>query len=319
MKSNQKQLMRNYSPQTNFYSLQNTAAILGIVVLYFLVSYLLVGFKTDQVILAGIFCLAYFGTITSRKFIIGFSIFIVYWILFDYMKAFPNYNFNTVHIMQLHNAEQALFGIHQNNTVITPNEFWLTHTSTFLDVMAGIFYLCWIPVPMAFAAYLFFTDKKTFLHFALTFVLVNMIGFVIYYVYPAAPPWYVQKYGAFFIAHTPGNSAGLQRFDDFFNAGIFKSIYAKGSNVFAAMPSLHSSYPLIVFYYGLKKKMGWFNIIFAIVMVGIWFAAVYTSHHYVLDVIAGITCAAAGILFFQKILLPAAPVKKFIQHYLIKI
>ena len=159
----------------------------------------------------------------------------------------------------------------------------------------------WIPVPMAFAAYLFFTDKKIFLQFSLTFVLVNMIGFIIYYVYPAAPPWYVQKYGAFFIAHTPGNSAGLQKFDDYFNAGIFKSIYAKGSNVFAAMPSLHSSYPLIVFYYGLKKKMGWVNIIFAIVMVGIWFAAVYTSHHYVLDVIAGITCAAAGILFFQKI------------------
>ncbi len=311
--------MRYYSPKTNFYSLQNTAAIFGIVVLYFMLSFVLVGFKTDQLVLAGIFCLAYFSTITSRKFIIGFSIFIVYWILFDYMKAFPNYTFNAVHIMQLHNAEEAIFGIHQNGATITPNEFWLTHTSTFLDVLAGIFYLCWIPVPLAFAAYLFFTDKKIFLQFSLTFVLVNMIGFIIYYVYPAAPPWYVQKYGAVFIAHTPGNSAGLQRFDDFFNAGIFKSIYAKGSNVFAAMPSLHSSYPLIVFYYGLKKKMGWFNIIFAIVMVGIWFAAIYTSHHYVLDVLAGITCAATGIIFFQKVLLPAAPVKKFLKFYLAKI
>ena len=30
-------------------------------------------------------------------------------------------------------------------------------------------------------AYLFFKDKEQFLHFSLTFVLVNMIGFIIYY------------------------------------------------------------------------------------------------------------------------------------------
>ena len=311
--------MINTRSRTNFYSLKNAAVIFFIVALYFLLSFLLIGFKTDQLVLSGIFCAAYFSTAVSRKFIIAFSIFIVYWIIFDYMKAFPNYNYSQVHILQLHDAEKAIFGIHQNGITITANEFWLLHHNSFLDVLTGIFYLCWIPVPLAFATYLFFKDKKIFLEFSLTFVLVNMIGFIIYYVYPAAPPWYIQKYGGSFFAHTPGNSAGLQRFDDFFNAGIFKSIYAKGSNVFAAMPSLHSAYPLIVLYYGIKKKSGWVNIIFAVVMVGIWFAAVYNSHHYILDVMAGITCAFTGIIFFQKVLLKTVPVKKFLQFYLSKI
>jgi hypothetical protein len=29
--------------------------------------------------------------------------------------------------------------------------------------------------------------------------------------------------------------------------------------------------------------------------LGIWFAAVYSSHHYVLDVLAGIACGLAGL------------------------
>ena len=305
--------------RADFYSSKNIATIFCIVVFYLLLSFFLIGFKTDQLILAGIFCVAWFSNAVSRKFIIGFSIFIVYWIIFDYMKAFPNYAFQKVNILQLYNAEKSFAGIHENGTIQTPNEFWLHHTATFLDVLCGFFYLCWIPVPLAFAAWLFFKDKKIFLQFSLTFVLVNMIGFIIYYVYPAAPPWYFQKYGAVFNAATPGNSAGLQRFDTYFNAGIFNSIYAKSSNVFAAMPSLHSSYPPIVLYYGIQKKMGWINIVFAIIMIGIWFAAIYTSHHYVLDVLAGIACSITGIFVFKKIIIKTAPVKKFLHFYLTKI
>jgi membrane-associated phospholipid phosphatase len=230
------------------------------------------------------------------------------------MKAFPNYRFNTVHIGDLYDAEKTLFSI--GTEKVTPNEFWITHQSNFLDVLTGIFYLCWIPVPLAFAAYLFFKDKKLFLHFSLTFVLVNFIGFIIYYTYPAAPPWYIQLHGNNFIAGTPGNTGGLLRFDNFFGVNVFKNLYAKSSNVFAAMPSLHSSYPLIVLYYGLKKKVGTaMSIVFAAVMMGIWFAAVYTSHHYLLDVFAGILCAVIGIVFFQNFLLKKDFFNKLLQKY----
>lgn len=311
--------MTTFRYKTNFYSIKNIGIIAGIVLMYFLLSFLLIGFKTDQLVLAFIFCLAYFGSPDSRKFIIAFSIFIVYWIIFDYMKAFPNYKYTAVHLSQLHNIELSFFGFHQNGKLITPNEYWLAHKNTFLNVLTGIFYLCWIPVPLAFASFLFVKDKTLFLHFAISFVLVNMIGFIIYYVYPAAPPWYFQKFGDNFIAQTASDPAGLQQFDAYFNAGIFKAIYAKGSNVFAAMPSLHSSYPVIVLYYGIKKRMGWVNLIFVIVMLGIWFAAVYNSHHYVLDVLAGIVCALLSIFIFQKLLLKTKWFNFFLANYRLKI
>jgi inositol phosphorylceramide synthase catalytic subunit len=297
-----------------FYSTKNIVVAAGVTVLYLLVSFFLIGFKTDQLILAAIFNGFYFASSITRKFILGFAIFIVYWIIFDYMKAFPNYKFNAVHFGDLYNAEKSLFGIGIQN--ITPNEYWLLHQNNFLDVLTGLFYLCWIPVPLAFAAYLFFKDKPLFLQFSLTFVLVNFIGFIIYYTYPAAPPWYIQLHGDTFIAGTPGNTAGLARFDHYFGVNIFKNLYEKSSNVFAAMPSLHSSYPLIVVYYGFKKGVGVVaKMIFVAVMLGIWFAAVYTSHHYVLDVLAGISCAIAGILLFQKVLIKNSTFTQLLDKY----
>lgn len=286
---------------------------LGVSAAYLILSYFLVGYKTDQVVLVGIFNVLYYASAISRKFIIGFSIFIVYWIIYDYMKAFPNYNYNSVHIEDLYNFEKSVFGIEQGGKSLTPNEYWLLHTNSFLDVLTGFFYLMWVPVPLAFAAFLFFSnERRNFLNFLLTFVWVNLLGFVVYYLYPAAPPWYVQQHGFEFIAGTPGNTAGLVRFDNFFGIELFKSIYSKGSNVFAAMPSLHSAYPLIVVYYGTKGKFRKANVFFITVMVGIWFAAVYTSHHYLSDVLAGITTAIVGIFSFNW-LKERKPLANFIQ------
>jgi hypothetical protein len=282
---------------------------------YVLLSALLIGFKSDQLVLSGIFTALYVSTPITRKFILGFSIFIVFWVIFDYMKAFPNYWFNEVHIGSLYNAEARLFGIHTAEGVLTPNEYFQRHSIALADVLAGLFYLCWIPVPLGFAAYLFFRNRRSFLYFSLTFLLTNLIGFVIYYLYPAAPPWYVQEYGLDFIAGTRGNTAGLIRFDHFFNITIFQSLYTKGSNVFAAMPSLHSAYPLLVLYHSWRNKMGFMKIVFAVITVGIWFAAVYTSHHYILDVLAGITVAVSGIVLFQMMVAKSKRFAAFVEGY----
>jgi hypothetical protein len=296
----------------------NTRSVITISILsiaYLLLSAWVVGFKSDQVVLMIIFNALFYASAISRKFIVGFSIFIVYWIIFDYMKAFPNYTVTSVHIADLYNFEKHLFGINYNGKLLTPNEYWKINATTFLDVIAGVFYICWIPVPLSFAAYLFFKNRREFLSFALTFLVVNLLGFVVYYSYPAAPPWYIQEHGFIFHAATPGNTGGLARFDHYFNVHIFQSIYAKGSNVFAAMPSLHSAYPVIVIYYGLKNRLGFINVVLATVMVGIWLTAVYTSHHYILDVLAGIICAAIGINLFNFLFTRVTFLKEFLDRY----
>jgi hypothetical protein len=296
----------------------NTRSIVTVTLLsiaYLLLSSWVVGFKSDQVVLLAIFNVCFYLSTITRKFIVGFSVFIVYWIIFDYMKAFPNYNVSAVHIADLYNFEKHLFGIDYQGHLLTPNEYWKIHSTTTLDIIAGLFYICWIPVPLGFAAYLFFKDRREFLSFAITFLVVNLLGFMIYYSFPAAPPWYIQAHGFVFHPATPGNTAGLIRFDNYFNVHIFQSIYQKGSNVFAAMPSLHSAYPIIVVYYAFKNRVGFGKYILATVMVGIWLTAIYTSHHYILDVLVGILTAILGINLFNVLFSKVPALTQFLDNY----
>lgn len=293
---------------------KNILLVSAISMAYLLLCAWLIGFKTDQLFLVSVFNVFYYAHSSTRKIILGFSIFAVFWIIFDSMKAFPNYNFNTIHIQDLYLREKSLFGIHDGDTVLTPNEYALKHSQTALDIITGFFYLNWMPVPLFFAGYLFYKDRMQFLHFSLSFLLVNFIGFFIYYLYPAAPPWYVQQYGFEPYFHAGSSTAGLVRFDSYFKINLFGSLYSKSSNVFAAMPSLHSAYPVVVLYYGLNK-LGLINIYFGLVMTGIWFAAIYTSHHYIQDVLAGITCALTGLFLFQKVLLKTKWFSTFLEKY----
>ena len=160
-----------------------------------------------------------------------------------------------------------------------------------------------MPIPIGFGIYLYFVDKVLFLKYSLTFLLVNLFGFIIYYLYPAAPPWYVQDYGFDFKTGIPGSRAGLERFDNLIGIPIFKSIYNKNTNVLAAMPSLHSAYPIVVLYFAFKKNIHLaVKIMFIIFLFGIWFSAVYSSHHYIIDVIGGLITAVIVIYVFELIL-----------------
>ncbi|MCB0766284.1 MAG: inositol phosphorylceramide synthase [Flavobacteriales bacterium] len=270
--------------------------------IYLPLSAVLIGFKTDQLVLAALFTGLYMASAASRRWVLGFAIFFVYWVIFDWMKALPNYTVNTVHIGDLYAAERSLFGIAHQGTVLTPNEHLALRTTPLKDLLAGLFYLCWVPVPLAFAAYLYAKDKVHFLRFALCFLLVNLLGFAVYYLYPAAPPWYVAQHDTAFIAGTPGNTAGLGRFDALTGLPIFHGLYSKSSNVFAAVPSLHAAYLLVAAYWahraGLKKARAFF----AFIAAGIWWAAVYSGHHYILDVLAGIACAVLGVTLFNLLL-----------------
>lgn len=107
--------------------------------------------------------------------------------------------------------------------VLTPNEFFHIHHCAVMDFMAGIFYLCWVPVPILFGLGLYFSrQRKIYLRLALVFLFVNLIGFVGYYIHPAAPPWYVMNYGFEPILNTPGDVAGLGRFDAMTGLTIFR-------------------------------------------------------------------------------------------------
>ena len=283
---------------------------------YLAVMMLLTGLQAMPWIVVVAFNLCFYLGKGSRRFILGFAVFIFFGLLYDVMRVFPNYSYHPVDIAPLYRLEKELFGISSHGLRVTLNEFFAANRTVAGDLVSGIFYINWIPVPLAFALYLYYTDRELFLHFSLTFLFVNLLGFCIYYLHPAAPPWYVARYGFAFHPGTHGETAGLAGFDRLIGFDLFKAIYTKNSNVFAALPSLHSAYPVVVLWYGIRARCGGFNLLFGIFMAGIWFAALYSGHHYLVDVILGVVCAITGILIYRNILEKQSFYRKFIAAYL---
>ena len=236
------------------------------------------------------------------------------------MNLLPNYEVNSVDVGGIYSAEKWLFGLSTTSGTVTPNEWFAGHTTPFWDIMSGVFYLCWVPVPMIFGIWLYASgQRKTYLHFALVFLLVNLLGFMGYYIHPAAPPWYAAHYGAEAAAvpGTLGEVAGLGAFDQMTGWNIFHGLYARNANVFAAVPSLHSAYVLVAFIYSLRSRSPlWLKVLLFIISAGIWFAAVYTSHHYIIDVMLGILTAILGWLLFEKVLMRLPAFSRWMASYL---
>lgn len=291
--------------------------VLGVLAGYLLITSCFMPLRAEHWLVAVTFGVLFFLHDSTRKLAMAMIPWALFGASYDWMNLYPNYKAHSVDIERLYKAEKRLFGVTSKGQRFTLNEYFAEHNCRFLDCIAGISYLCWVPVPIAHGLWLYFSRKRQdYLRFACSFLFTNLIGFMIYYIHPAAPPWYVAEYGFDFNAHTPGNVAGLERFDRLVKLKIFASLYTRTSNVFAALPSLHASYLPVTFYSSMRAKcMIPARILFAMLSFGIWFAAIYTSHHYVIDVLSGIACALVGVTVFDQILLRIPPFARFMKGY----
>lgn len=253
----------------------------------------------------------------TRKFALALTPWLVFACSYDGMRLLPNYEVNPIDTRGIYEAEKSLFGIGTAAGTLIPGEWFNLHNCAFADFMAGFFYLCWVPVPLGFAIYLYLKDKREmYLRFSLAFLFVNLVGFVGYYIHPAAPPWYVIEHGFTPILNTPGSVAGLGRFDALVGAPVFHSIYCNNSNVFAAVPSLHAAYMLVATIYAVISRQNKLCIgIFAFICMGIWWTAVYSTHHYIIDVLLGILTTIVALLILERLLLRAEWAKRFMARY----
>ena len=302
----------------NKLSLGHVAAVLTACAAFLIFTQAMMGLTAMHVLAVVLFAILYFYHPTTRKLAIAMLPFILFAITYDWMRLWLNYKVNPIDIQPIYEAEKHLFGIPADGTVITPNEYFSIHHHPIADAMAGFFYLCWVPLPFAFGLWLFFHDeRRMYAHFALVFLLVNWLGFCGYYIHPAAPPWYALNFGFEPDFSTPGNVAGLARFDELVGIPVFSSIYVGNSNIFAAVPSLHAAYMLITTIYAiLSRRHPAVIAIFALITIGIWWTAVYSCHHYIIDVLLGIATAFIAVLLFEQVLMRIPPFRRFVERFI---
>ena len=245
-------------------SKKETLTVIVIMALFLLLTAACIGLRSEHLLMAALYLVLFFAGLPTRKLAVALLPFAIFGISYDWMRICPNYEVNPIDVAGLYNLEKSLFGVMDNGVLVTPCEYFAVHHWAVADVFAGIFYLCWVPVPILFGLCLYFKkERKTYLRFALVFLFVNLIGFAGYYIHPAAPPWYAINYGFEPILNTPGNVIAL----------------------------------------------------FSVIMAGIWGTAIYSCHHYIIDVLLGISCALLGWLFFEYGLMKIRGFRNFFDRY----
>jgi len=209
-----------------------------------------------------------------------------------------------IHVADLYNAELAWFGIETELGRVIPPAFFKTRNHPIMDVISGLTYLLYLAQTFALGLWLFFKGDRRVFFVTWGFFILNIAGWLTWVVWPAAPPWYADQYGLGpAVMDALPSAAGAARFDEVFGITLFHDFYSRNPNVFGAMPSLHCAYPTLVLWlsWGMRSKaLKASCVLFAGLM---YFSAVYLQHHYVLDVIAGITYATAtfaGMLAYDR-------------------
>ncbi|MEC9465493.1 MAG: phosphatase PAP2 family protein [Myxococcota bacterium] len=257
--------------------------------LYALLTFLDGGFRVDHGLIISIMLLGCYVDRFRTFLQLTFPMFMV-GLLYDMMRHVTPFfhSINPPRVEELYRLEQFFFGIETDDgRLITPPEYFIGRYSVALDLPCAFAYCFYMYESFLLAFYLFAKDHITMRRFVWAFFVTNILGMVTYYVYPAAPPWYVVEHGLGpAMLDAPANAARLAVVDTYLGITYFEGFYSRSSNVFGAMPSLHAAYPMIAWVATRRvfPRAHWVFLAFAL-LTG--FAAVYLQHHYILDVLLG--------------------------------
>ena len=160
-------------------------------------------------------------------------------------------------------------------------------------------------VPPALAFLLWLKRRALFFRFAATMVTLSFAAAVVFWAFPAAPPWRAGFDGLAPIIKIdyPTNDAP---------AHSFSLSHFIASNPDAAVPSLHAGYALLVFLFVVtlawRTRWRWLALAAVVYPVVQSFAVVYTGNHYFVDLVLGYLFATAAFLgvrwFWRRRALP---------------
>jgi inositol phosphorylceramide synthase catalytic subunit len=250
---------------------------------------------------------------TSKRVFIGIMPIGMVGLFYDWMRFVRNVGLTPerVHVCDLRALEIRLFGVNLGDRVGTVHDLVQSAPSLPLDVFFAVPYGTFIGVAALFALFLYFVDYEAMRRFSGAFLVLNVLAFVTYRLYPAAPPWYFHAHGCVAdLATRASEGPNLARVDAWLGFRYFGGFYARSTNVFGAVPSLHVAYPLLAAIEGFRpfgaiRGARWLKwpLRVSSVLFFVWMcvAAVYLDHHWVLDLACGCFYALVVCLAFRKL------------------
>jgi PAP2 superfamily len=112
-----------------------------------------------------------------------------------------------------------------------------------------------------------------------------------------------------------GSPGGLERIDTLFGLNLYTSSFSASPVVFGAFPSLHAGWATLHALY-LHHLVPQARVVLCAYVMWVWWATMYLTHHYFVDLIGG-SCLAVTVFYIaQRNYLPQVqPGKLFRWHY----
>ncbi len=159
---------------------------------------------------------------------------------------------------------------------------WLATREFIGSLLANFYNLAHIWITLAVIVFLWWKRRSRYADLRNALVVFNLIGFIVFWLYPVAPPRMLDGFTDV-IEQTGAVSS--------FHSGAL----APAANQFAAMPSLHVAWALwcLVAVYRTLPGRGWRIATWLHVSLTI-VAVVTTANHFVLDLVGGVATALVG-------------------------
>ncbi|MHA2249096.1 MAG: phosphatase PAP2 family protein [Candidatus Kariarchaeaceae archaeon] len=265
--------------------------------LYVLIMQLLEGVNVMHYFFAGIIILLFIGG--SKDFVKFWSPFVVLWLSYDFNHIVTKNFSNPVNVKKVYDFELILTGwftkgevlpfVFQRYRIENSNDPFVM----VLDLVTAVFYMSHLIAPIIFGILLYrnYRTNVEFKRFVFTFIGVSYAGLVTFLLFPAAPPWYVWNEGRGYNFNIPSHegsvkdAGGLVTVDKMLGFPFFQTAYESlNSNAYAAIPSIHNAYAIIIAIYAIRifGKRANFMIIYPL---GMAFSSMWLNHHYLLDIL----------------------------------
>lgn len=278
-------LQSEYKKDRSRFALRATVVLLALTLLFLKRSI----WTPDTLLLIILIIGVVFGR--TREFIVRFVPFLGLLVLYDGMRGLAddlNTNVNYWHMIEF---DRWLTG-GELPTILLQDLLWHGSVSWY-DFYFYFLYTIHFLAPVITGLVLWRYRPKLYWPFVWTVVGVSFAAFITYIIYPAAPPWLASEQGIIAeplhrISSDVWWAMGVENFSE-----VYKNI---SPNLVAAVPSLHSAYPLIIAVYlqvafGLRK-LGWITLY----PISMWVGVVYLGEHYIFDIIAAVLFVAVGLV-----------------------
>lgn len=247
----------------------------------------------------------------TRQFFLPFLPIAGWLVLFYACQFIPGEYRPGIWVRVLPAMENILYGANLSNILSA-------HKNSFLDVLAWLPYgITHFGAPFVCSGLMFiFGPPGTTPTFARAFGYMNMAGVMIQILFPCSAPWYENLYGLAPANYSiPGSPAGLAAIDKLFGIDLYTSTFTASPLVFGAFPSLHSGNATIEALF-MSHTFPKLRPLFVIYTLWMWYATMYLSHHYAIDLVGGSIIAAIAYFIAKGSFLPRLqPGKMFRWDY----